>query len=180
MDYREYADYVSNAYGVPSELFRSLITSESSWNPMARSPTGPLGIAQFTVETGKAYGLSPLDRLNPYKSLDAAARYLRDLLARFGGDARQAIAAYKGVSKGGATMSNVDRVLQDAKIPEGPISQKTPSLIKDWWRKLGNIFLGTPPPEQYEGYEGSIPLRVFVLFIAAVLTYFGIRNLMRG
>jgi hypothetical protein len=108
------AGMTAQRYGIDPALFASLIHSESAFNPTAVSPTGATGIAQFTKSTGRAYGLSPDDRRDPLKSLDAAARYMRDLLQRFGGDWRRAIHAYKGVAVGGARQSDVERAIAGA------------------------------------------------------------------
>lgn len=42
---------------IPYEFMHKLIYNESSFNSTAKSPTGPLGLGQFTELTGKAYGL---------------------------------------------------------------------------------------------------------------------------
>ncbi|MFP4357473.1 MAG: lytic transglycosylase domain-containing protein [Puniceicoccaceae bacterium] len=71
--------------GVPEALVW-LAEVESSFDPEAVSPVGARGLFQFMPETGEWMGLSlrPEDeRLDPAKSAEAAAGYLRYLYERF-------------------------------------------------------------------------------------------------
>ena len=81
--------------GTPSSLVW-LAEVESSFNPLARSPAGAVGLFQFMPVTARSLGLSlsPEDeRLNPDKNGRAAATYLAYLHRRFA-DWRLALAAY--------------------------------------------------------------------------------------
>lgn len=68
-------------YNLPEEL-KYLSVIESALNPRAESRVGALGLWQFMFRTAKSYGLqidSYVDeRMDPIRSADAAARYLRD------------------------------------------------------------------------------------------------------
>lgn len=83
-------------YDLPDEL-KYLAVIESALNANARSRVGAAGLWQFMPATGRVYGLevnSLVDeRLDPYKSTDAACRYLRALY-RLYGDWHLAIASY--------------------------------------------------------------------------------------
>ena len=83
-------------YGLPEEL-KYLAIIESALNPVAVSRAGATGMWQFMYSTAKNYGLeinSFVDeRRDPYKSADAAARYLRDAYSLFG-DWSLAISSY--------------------------------------------------------------------------------------
>lgn len=85
-----------NRYDLPEEL-KAMAIIESALNPTAVSRVGAKGMWQFMYSTAKMYGLhidSFVDeRLDPIKSADAAARYLRDAYKIFG-DWNLAIASY--------------------------------------------------------------------------------------
>lgn len=87
---------VFDAYNIPRELTVMAII-ESALNPMAVSPTNAKGMWQFMRTTARQYGLeinSYVDeRLDPVKSAQAAAKYLRDAYMIFG-DWSLAIASY--------------------------------------------------------------------------------------
>ena len=83
-------------YNLPEEL-KAMAIIESALNPRAESRVGAMGLWQFMYGTAKQYGLhidSFVDeRMDPVKSADAAARYLRDAYDIFG-DWNLAIASY--------------------------------------------------------------------------------------
>lgn len=91
-DLRAYARSVAQRYGLDPDIFERQIHQESGFNPQAVSPAGAQGIAQFMPATARGMGLA--DPFEPYAALDAAARHMRDNLARNGGDYARALAAY--------------------------------------------------------------------------------------
>ncbi len=95
-DYLGHARDIFRAKGMPEELAYLAIV-ESGYKHTAKSHAGAAGTWQFMPYTGKMYGLrqdSWLDeRLDPYKSVEAAATYLKRLHSYFD-DWLLAVAAY--------------------------------------------------------------------------------------
>jgi len=82
----------ANRYGIDPRILRAVCFIESRFRAAAISPRGARGLMQFMPATAVRYGLrNPHD---PRAAIDAAARYLRDLLGKFGGRVDLALAAY--------------------------------------------------------------------------------------
>lgn len=98
-------------HGLPLEL-KMLPVIESALIPRAESSASAVGLWQFMMRTGKAYGLeinSFVDeRSDPIKSSDAACRYLRDMYKLYG-DWTLVIASYN------CGQGNVNKAL--ARVP---------------------------------------------------------------
>jgi len=88
----EYANY----FGISPEIMYNQIGRESSFNPFAKGDLnlkgGPsLGLAQFRPDTAASLNINPLD---PRSAIKGQATYLDQLLKRFDGDMKKALAAY--------------------------------------------------------------------------------------
>jgi soluble lytic murein transglycosylase-like protein len=113
-------------YRIDPRILRALCYLESGFRLDAISPKGARGPMQFMPETAARYGLTnPHD---PKAAIDAAARYLRDLLRRFDGQLDLAIAAYNAgegtveAFRKGATLRLANgRVVNAAKMSTGGI-----------------------------------------------------------
>lgn len=79
-------EYYLEKYGLPDEL-KYLSIIESGLNPIARSRVGAAGLWQFMPATGRLFKLYQDyyidERLDPYKSTEAACIYLKSLYNRF-------------------------------------------------------------------------------------------------
>jgi soluble lytic murein transglycosylase-like protein len=76
-------------------LVAAIMKAESDFNPRARSRKGALGLMQMLPSTARRFGLQRRkDLFNPKKNIEAAGRYLRWLVNRFGEDPLRVLAAY--------------------------------------------------------------------------------------
>jgi soluble lytic murein transglycosylase-like protein len=65
---------------------------ESGGNPRAVSKSGNIGLMQLKPTTAAGYGVT--DLFDPIENIKAGARYLHDLLTRFGNNIPLAVAGY--------------------------------------------------------------------------------------
>lgn len=78
--------------GVDEALLRAVAHAESAFAAQAQSPKGAKGVMQLMPEVIGEYGVS--DPFSAKQSIDAGARYLKALEARYDGDRMLAAAAY--------------------------------------------------------------------------------------
>ena len=79
-------------YGVDSDLVLALANAESGYRPDAVSSAGAVGVMQLMPGTALSLGVS--DSFDPKENIDGGVRYLKQMLAMFGGDTAKALAAY--------------------------------------------------------------------------------------
>ncbi len=79
-------------YGVDPALLTAMVEVESGFRVRAVSPKGAQGLMQ--IMPGTARDLKLRDSMDAEKNIEAGTRYLRQLLDRFGGDVKLALAAY--------------------------------------------------------------------------------------
>ncbi|MFP3799436.1 transglycosylase SLT domain-containing protein [Paraburkholderia sp. SIMBA_027] len=90
----DYATQVAQREGVPPALLLFIKNGGERSNSNQVSPAGAKGVMQFTDPTWAQYGHG--DPTDPVNSIDAAGRYAKDLMARYGGDQRAAVTEYNG------------------------------------------------------------------------------------
>jgi len=82
----------ARVYSLEPALLHAVISAESGYDALARSPKGARGLMQLMPDTARRYGVqNPLD---PEQNIYGGAAYLRDLLTLFGNDLKLALAAY--------------------------------------------------------------------------------------
>jgi soluble lytic murein transglycosylase-like protein len=109
----------AQAHGLPEALLQALIEVESGFDAAAVSPKGAVGLMQLMPQTARE--LRVRDARDPAANVDGGARYLKDLLARHGGDLSLALAAYNagpaavqrsgGIPRFAETQAYVPRVI---------------------------------------------------------------------
>ena len=117
---RSAATRIARKHGVDERLILAVIEVESRYDAFAVSPRGAMGLMQLMPET-----LVRFDVRNPYdpeQNIDAGVRYLKELLERYSGQRRLALAAYNageeaverfsGIPPYRETVLYVDRVLR--------------------------------------------------------------------
>jgi hypothetical protein len=126
--------------GLPVGFFTKLIWRESGFKPDAVSPAGAQGVAQFMPGTASARGLA--DPFDPASAIPASAKYLAELVRKFG-NLGLAAAAYN------AGETAVDKWLDDkGRLPfetENYVVAITGHAAEEW---------RTPAPPQLAAPDG--------------------------
>lgn len=91
MSIESYIAEAAKEHGLSDKLIRAVIDAESSGNQDAVSPAGAIGLMQLMPGTAADLGVNPYD---PRDNVRGGAKYLRQMLDRYGGDVQMALAAY--------------------------------------------------------------------------------------
>ena len=94
-------DGAAKEHQVEPKLLRGLIERESGFRPCATSPKGAKGLMQLMPATIEQFKVD--DAFDPQQNIEAGATYLRQLLDKYKGDLKLALAAYN------AGPGNVDK-----------------------------------------------------------------------
>jgi soluble lytic murein transglycosylase-like protein len=92
---RAYERIISDAatrHHVDVALVKAVIDAESAFVPEARSPKGAQGLMQLMPATATRHNVQHV--FAPEDNVEGGVRHLRQLLDRYGGDVRLALAAY--------------------------------------------------------------------------------------
>ena len=82
----------SEQHNLDPALVKAIIMAESSYNPRAVSPKGAVGLMQLMPGTAESLGVA--NSFNPEQNVFGGTKYLRELIDRFEGDVKLALAAY--------------------------------------------------------------------------------------
>lgn len=132
----------SKKYGISAEIIRAVAWKESRYNPNAVSKAGAQGIMQIMPETGKELGLE--DPFNIKQNVDAGAKYLKQMLDRYKGDLKKALAAYNAgpgnVDKAGGNVPKIAETMEYVRDLTG----ETDEVIKSMGINFGNLVTKGP------------------------------------
>jgi len=100
-------------YHLDPAMIRAVMQTESSFNAMAVSPVGAMGLMQLMPDV--AADLEVDDPLDPRQNIFAGAHYLRRLLDLYRGNVRLALASYN---------AGASRVNEAGGVPPIPETQR--------------------------------------------------------
>jgi soluble lytic murein transglycosylase-like protein len=117
---------IAQREGLTPQLLRAVIEKESSYLPCAVSPAGAEGLMQLMPDTASGLGVD--DPFDPRQNLDGGARYLKQMLDRYGGNLLLGLAAYNA---GPGRADNAAAF---------PLPAETTSYVSEILKKLGTDF----------------------------------------
>ncbi|HVG19900.1 MAG TPA: FHA domain-containing protein [Blastocatellia bacterium] len=115
-----YAPYISRCFNqqeVPAIVGLYIVWIETAYvNVNYENKAHAMGLFQFIPGTAVMYGVDPSERTNVEKMAPAAARYMKDRIARFGGDTKGVALAIANYNRGG-TPADLRKII-DAENPD--------------------------------------------------------------
>jgi soluble lytic murein transglycosylase-like protein len=123
--------------GLDAKLLRAVIEEESGFHPCAVSAKGAQGLMQLMPATAEDFQVS--DPFDPKENITAGAKYLKQLLDKYGGDIAKALGAYNAgpntddpAAKVPETKGYIDAILTKMGIKRtDPPSSRTPKPIEN-------------------------------------------------
>lgn len=121
-DLKPLVETSAKAQDLKPELIRAVIRQESASYPCAISEKGAIGLMQLMPDVAQQLGVDPLD---PQQNVAGGSRYLKQLMTRYKGELKLALAAYNAgpqtvdaqnkVPDIPETTAYVDAILKDLK-----------------------------------------------------------------
>ena len=129
-DYEGLIDRAARRHALEPALLRSVISVESAFNPRAVSRAGAQGLMQLLPQTARRYGVD--NAFDPEQNVLGGARYLSDLLKRYGNNLELALAAYN------AGEGAVDR--HGRQVPPYPETRAyVPAVLRQYRERINRL-----------------------------------------
>ena len=140
-------------YNVPLKLLKAIGKAESDFNPKAVSKSGAQGVMQLMPKTAEELGVT--DSFDPEQNIMGGSKYISDLLKRYDGDTKLALAAYNagmnnvkkygGVPPFEETQNYVVKVMKYMEQDFTAGTVKTAESKSEAVRTLANASIGSTP-----------------------------------
>lgn len=151
---------LSIKYDLREDLIVAVAKAESSFNPMAKSHKGAVGIMQLMPQTAKIYGVT--NRYNVDQNLQAGVRHLRYLYHKYNKNLPLTLAAYnagenavkkyRGVPPYQETRNYIRKVMHFMGLSySGYFSGKANQTIYKYYTKDGKIIITDTLPNRVKG-----------------------------
>lgn len=131
----------SRAYDIPVSVLKAVAKAESNFNPNAKSHCGAMGVMQLMPATARSLGVS--DPWDARQNIMGGSRYLRDMLNKYDGNLKLALAAYNAGS------NNVD------KYGGVPPFEETQNYVNKIFGFLRQPDMAISIPKQYQNGHGG-------------------------
>ncbi len=119
LHYQQKIQTLAQKYDFRQDLVIAVARAESSFNPLAVSPKGAVGIMQLMRDTARQYGV--INRYNAHENIEAGVKHLKYLYEKFQGNipltlaaynaGEEAVSKYKGVPPYRETRNYIRRVM---------------------------------------------------------------------
>jgi hypothetical protein len=123
--YGQFIRAAAQKHGLDEKLVTRVIAAESNFNPKAVSRKQALGLMQLLPKTAAQYSVA--DVFDPAQNIEGGTHYLQDLLEKYRGNLKLALAAYNagpemverygGIPPFAETQSYVKRILSQLAAP---------------------------------------------------------------
>jgi soluble lytic murein transglycosylase-like protein len=95
--YHMFIIQTASHYQIDPALIKAIIMAESGYNTQAVSKKGAKGLMQLMPETAQSLGVE--DIFNPHQNITGGVQYFKQMVNRFNGDVKLALAAYNAGSR---------------------------------------------------------------------------------
>ncbi|MGB5992565.1 MAG: lytic transglycosylase domain-containing protein [Desulfobacterales bacterium] len=123
--YHTFIIQTASHHQIDPALIKAIIMAESGYNTKAVSKKGAKGLMQLMPGTAQSLGVE--DIFNPHQNITGGVQYFKQMVNRFNGDVKLALAAYNAGSRNVRNYNGV------------PPFKATHSYIKKVFKYLSNI-----------------------------------------